>query len=68
MSFAEFGSFHSNYCVTLYPLFTECASNPCGDNGSCVDLGEVTFYCVCDDGWTARRCDVTVASIGKSSL
>ena len=33
----------------------ECASNPCLNNGTCVDKIN-SFHCTCPEGWIGKRC------------
>ena len=33
-----------------------CQSNPCGENGKCVEVTN-NFYCLCDPNWTGRNCN-----------
>ena len=33
----------------------ECASNPCLNNGTCVDKIN-RFHCTCPEGWIGKRC------------
>ena len=47
----------------LTPVFDDladtdtCASNPCGNGGTCVD-GLNLFKCICDAGFMGAICDV----------
>ena len=34
----------------------ECSTDPCGDNGSCVDQVN-GFVCICDDGYEGDNCE-----------
>ena len=34
----------------------ECSTDPCGDNGSCVDQVN-SFVCICDDGYDGDNCE-----------
>lgn len=51
------------YTVTIVLLscmwtdIDECAANPCGSNGICVD-GIDDFTCQCKPGYTGRRCQI----------
>ncbi len=41
-----------------------CDPNPCGIHGSCMQailLSGPIPYCTCENGWTGKYCDVTVA-------
>ena len=35
-----------------------CSSDPCVNNGTCVDNGDNTFKCMCPPGVTGDRCQV----------
>ena len=35
----------------------ECASNPCSNNGTCVDLLN-DFYCNCSAGFNGSHCEI----------
>ena len=36
----------------------ECASNPCGANGQCVD-GINQYTCRCNAGWSGTNCQIS---------
>ncbi len=40
--------------TTAAPL--PCSLNPCG-NGTCLDLYDGTYYCICYDGYAGTTCD-----------
>ncbi|XP_059143930.1 uncharacterized protein LOC131931220 [Physella acuta] len=37
--------------------YNDCVGDPCGDHGTCFD-GPDDFTCVCDQGWSGRRCQI----------
>jgi hypothetical protein len=39
------------------PDIDECASDPCGDHGSCTD-GVNGYTCGCDPGYTGTNCEI----------
>ena len=43
-------------CVTLSPDIEECASAPCHNNGSCMDLRN-GYNCSCKPGYTGVNCE-----------
>ena len=46
------------FCVfiDLFSDINECASNPCGVNGACVDAIN-SYECICSGGFTGTRCE-----------
>ena len=40
---------------SLLPDVNECTSNPCANNGICID-GEGDYSCECQPGWTGKTC------------
>ena len=41
----------------LIPDLDECESDPCRNNGTCLDkLGK--YVCTCDNGFTGKNCEI----------
>ena len=36
----------------------DCASNPCQNDGSCID-GINSYECICVDGWSGENCETS---------
>ena len=69
-------SFHNIHCIDELDLFLsiadidECASSPCNNGGSCIDLNAewtssssgytVGFACQCMAGYTGEQCDTSI--------
>ena len=34
-----------------------CASNPCLHEGTCIDLDNNSFKCLCKEGWNGQNCE-----------
>jgi len=50
-------------------IIPECASQPCLNNGTCIDVAvnnTRTFQCECDIGFTADTCEVDVDDCDSS--
>ena len=45
----------------------ECASNPCLNNGTCVDKIN-SFNCTCPEGWLGKRCATGYSKIAQNIL
>ena len=35
-----------------------CSSNPCQNEGECVDMGDGELYCFCEDGFSGDFCEL----------
>lgn len=46
----------------LYLEKDECESNPCLNNGTCIDA-EAGFWCECKHGWKGRTCNLSKDNI-----
>ena len=46
--------------LTIFDLFTvpwvACASSPCNNDGSCIDVNVNTYICMCRDGYFGVNC------------
>jgi len=51
--------------LTLFPDVDECASNPCRNSGTCVDLID-GYNCSCAAGYTGVKCETGKLVIGLS--
>ena len=43
-------------CILVFQDEDECASNPCGGNGNCIDLLN-EFACICYPGFSGIFCE-----------
>ncbi|XP_075893635.1 protein jagged-2b isoform X2 [Nelusetta ayraudi] len=48
--------FSGVYC---HENINDCASDPCGNGGTCID-GLNSYQCICPDGWEGRLCHINV--------
>jgi hypothetical protein len=53
----DMGARMETYCIGEPP--DPCDPDPC-ENGTCVDEGDGTFTCDCEEGWTGELCDTEV--------
>ena len=60
--FTKVVSPHLVYIFLMLPDIDDCASNPCENNGTCIDLVS-NYTCNCTQGYTGKNC-----SIGKDRL
>lgn len=45
------------YCLFIEK--DECESNPCLNNGTCIDA-EAGFWCECKNGWKGKTCNLSM--------
>lgn len=53
---------HASYAVTEEEAVTTdpndpCASNPCKNEGTCLDMEDGTVFCFCHDGFSGDFCE-----------
>jgi hypothetical protein len=62
-----------DYCEILYNRTSNgirvygggyCASNPCLNDGTCVEVGHLNGYCRCAPEYRGTYCDISVRSFG----
>lgn len=45
------------YIIVCVPDMDECASNPCAQGGTCIDM-ENGFECLCPSQWAGKTCQI----------
>ena len=60
--FTKVVSLHLAYIFLMLADIDDCASNPCENNGTCIDLVS-NYTCNCTQGYTGKNC-----GIGKNRL
>lgn len=59
-------SINLSICPVPEVKVNECASNPCKNDGRCID-GTNKFSCECKRGWTGTTCSIGEGILTKNS-
>ena len=57
-----------DYPICILNCFVDvdpCSTEPCANNGACVNLVGGGFRCTCTPGWTGERCDIGKARVKR---
>ncbi len=52
--------------LTYKTLFSICASNPCGPNGQCFELGIGSYQCFCNRYYTGKNCSTFLSACNSN--
>ena len=57
---------HLVYIFLMLADIDDCASNPCENNGTCIDLVS-NYTCNCTQGYTGKNCNIGKDRLSKLS-